>query len=218
MNIGILGSGIVGETLANGFIKYGNFVKRGSREPQKLKEWISKAGSNASAGTFEESAQFGEIVILSVKGTAAEDVIKSCAKNLQGKIVIDTTNPVANEPPINGVLKFFTNFEESLMEKLQKISPDSYFVKAFSSVGSHFMVNPDFQNIKPTMFICGNHDPSKLKVSEMLTQFGWESADMGKVEAARAIEPLSMLWCIPGFRSNEWNHAFKLLKTKPTEK
>jgi 8-hydroxy-5-deazaflavin:NADPH oxidoreductase len=99
------------------------------------------------------------------------------------------------------------------MERLQRIAPDAQFVKAFNSVGSGLMVNPDFgDGTKPTMFICGNNDDAKKKVRGILEKFGFETEDMGKAESARAIEPLCILWCIPGFISNEWAHAFKLLK------
>jgi 8-hydroxy-5-deazaflavin:NADPH oxidoreductase len=98
------------------------------------------------------------------------------------------------------------------MERLQKLAPEAHFVKAFSCVGNALMVNPDFKGVRPTMFICGNDDQAKREVSAIVDQFGFEVADMGTVEAARAIEPLCMLWCIPGFRSNSWTHAFKLLK------
>jgi predicted dinucleotide-binding enzyme len=75
------------------------------------------------------------------------------------------------------------------------------------------MVNPDFgTDTKPTMFICGNNVDAKKKVSEILEKFGFEVEDMGMVESARAIEPLCILWCIPGFLRNEWAHAFKFLK------
>jgi 8-hydroxy-5-deazaflavin:NADPH oxidoreductase len=134
------------------------------------------------------------------------------AENFAGKTIIDAANPIADAPPVNGVLKFFTNLDESLMEQLQREFPDARFVKAFNSVGSALMVNPQFEHGPPTMFICGNDDAAKKTVREILDQFGWETADMGKVEAARAIEPLCILWCVPGFRSNEWMHAFKLLR------
>lgn len=213
MKIGVLGSGIVGETLANGFLKYGYEVMRGSREPQKLVDWKAKAGSKASIGTFEQAAKFGEIVVLSVKGTAADSVIDLCGlTSLDGKTVIDTTNPIADAPPVNGVLQFFTDINGSLMERLQKKRPKANFVKSFSCVGNAFMVNPKFSGGKPTMFICGNDERAKAPVKEILAQFGWEIEDMGAAEAARAIEPLCMLWCIPGLRSNRWAHAFKLLK------
>lgn len=212
--IAVLGSGIVGETLANGFLKHDYQVMRGSREPSKLAEWKNKIGSHALVGTFEEAAQFGDIVVLAVKGTAAESVIQNLhPDSLQKKTVIDVTNPISDTPPTNGVLQYFTGPNESLMERLQKLVPTANFVKSFNSVGNAFMIEPKFSGIKPTMFICGNNDHAKANVREILSEFGWETEDMGQVEAARAIEPLCMLWCIPGFLRNDWAHAFKLLKT-----
>ncbi|EMJ96507.1 NADPH-dependent F420 reductase [Leptospira alstonii] len=211
--IGILGSGIVGQTLANGFLKYGAEVKIGTRDSGKLKEWLSKAGAGASIGTFAEAAAFAEIMVLSVKGNIASDVLKLAGNDsLSGKTIIDTTNPISDEPPQNGVLKFFTSYNESLMEQLQKQVPNANFVKCFSSVGSALMVNPQLKDGKPSMFICGNNDFSKKQVKEILDSFGWDTEDMGKMEAARAIEPLCILWCIPGLLSQSWTHAFKLLK------
>ena len=127
------------------------------------------------------------------------------------KTIIDATNPIAEAAPENGVLKFFTSLNKSFMEELQETIPLANFVKAFNSVGSAFMVDPSFDT-KPTMIICGNNDNAKKEVTEVLNKFGWDTANYGKVESARAIEPLCMLWCIPGFLNNEWNHAFKLLK------
>ncbi|MCP4458989.1 MAG: NAD(P)-binding domain-containing protein [Cytophagales bacterium] len=210
--IGILGSGAVGTTLANGFIKYKHQVMIGTRDASKLDFWKQKAGDKGSAGTSKETASFGELIVLAVKGAAAKDVLEEVGSaNLAGKIIIDATNPISGDPPTNGVLSFFTDQNNSLMEELQGQYPDAHFVKAFNSVGSGLMVNPPFET-KPTMFICGNDKSSKKEVSKLLTQFGWETADMGAVEAARAIEPLSMLWCIPGFNDNQWSHAFKLMK------
>ena len=211
--IAVLGSGVVGEVLANGFLKHGYEVMRGSRDPAKLAEWKGKAGSKASTGTFEQAAAFGEIVVLAVKGGAAESLIKSLPAEFDtGKTIIDTTNPIADVPPTNGVLSFFTNLNDSLMERLQKIAPSANLVKAFNSVGNALMVNPQLPGGKPTMFICGNNDVAKDQVRVILTQFGWDINDLGKAEAARAIEPLCMLWCIPGFLRNDWNHAFKMLQ------
>jgi predicted dinucleotide-binding enzyme len=110
------------------------------------------------------------------------------------------------------VLKFFTTLDQSLMERLQKLAPRAHFVKCFSSVGNGLMINPDFGGTRPTMFICGNDEPSKKEVARALDQFGWETADMGGAEGARAIEPLCILWCIPGLRGGGWSHAFKLLR------
>ncbi len=130
----------------------------------------------------------------------------------EGKPVIDATNPIADTAPEHGVLSFFTDLDESLMERLQREFHTARFVKAFNSVGNALMVNPSFAEGRPTMFICGNDAAAKRVVGELLDQFGWDTADMGTVEAARAIEPLCMLWCIPGFLHNEWTHAFKLLR------
>lgn len=213
MNIAVIGSGEVGTALSNGFLKYGYHVMRGSRDPKKLSEWKQKSGENALIGTFEEAARYGEIVVLAVKGSAVISAIELCGLiNLKDKTIIDVTNPIDNEPPTNGVLKYFTDINGSLMERSQYFAPEAYFVKAFNSVGNALMVNPKFSEGKPTMFICGRDHKSKNTVREILDQFGWEAEDMGDVEAARAIEPLCMLWCIPGFIRNEWNHAFKLLK------
>ncbi|MGO8754818.1 MAG: NADPH-dependent F420 reductase [Gallionellaceae bacterium] len=211
--VAVLGSGVVGEVLANGFLKHGYEVMRGSRDPAKLGDWKSKSAGKAAVGTFDQAAVYGDIIVLSVKGSAAESLIKGLpAHAIAGKTIIDTTNPIADVPPTNGVLSFFTSLSDSLMERLQKIAPSANFVKAFSCVGNAWMVNPQFPGGKPSMFICGNNDQAKSSVREILAQFGWETEDMGKVEAARAIEPLCMLWCIPGFLRNEWSHAFKLLK------
>jgi 8-hydroxy-5-deazaflavin:NADPH oxidoreductase len=211
--VGIIGSGIVGQTLANGFLKHGYEVALGTNNPSKHQELKTKTNEKAKVGSFEEAAKFGEIVVLAVKGTAAETAMKTAGiANLTGKTVIDTTNPIADAPPVNGVLQYFTSVNESLMERLQKLAPEARFVKSFSCVGNAFMVNPDFDGVRPTMFICGNHEEAKREVTAILDQFGFDVADMGAVEGARAIEPLCMLWCIPGFRSNSWTHAFKLLK------
>lgn len=211
MKIGIIGSGTVGQTLAIGFIKHGYEVMIGTEHKEKLQEWVKKNNYKGSIGNFEETSKFGEIIVLAVKGTASLKLIKNIDKNLNNKIIIDTTNPISDIPPENGVLKFFTTFDNSLMEQLQKAVPNAKFVKAFNSIGSSYMVNPDFHD-KPTMFICGNDKNAKKTVTEILHVFGFDVEDMGNVEAARAIEPLCMLWCIPGFLHNEWSHAFKLIK------
>jgi predicted dinucleotide-binding enzyme len=214
MKVGILGSGIVGQTLGAGFLKHGHEVTLGTRDPKKTaaQEWVS-SNRGAKAGTFAEAAKFGEFLVLATLGTAAEHALEmSGTANLEGKTIIDTCNPIAEgEAPQNGVLKFFTGPSESLAERLQAKFPKAHFVKAFNSVGSARMVNPHFEQGTPTMFYCGNDDAAKAQVSKVITQFGWEPLDCGKLTAARAIEPLCMLWCIPGFLRNEWMHAFKVV-------
>ncbi|MDJ0941443.1 MAG: NAD(P)-binding domain-containing protein [Woeseiaceae bacterium] len=211
MNVGVLGSGIVARVLASGFLKHGHKIMIGSRDPAKLADWLADNPAGQS-GTFDETAAFGDIVVLAVKGTAAKDALDLAgSSNIAGKTVIDATNPIADEAPVDGVLRFFTNLDESLMEQLQDSFPDANLVKAFSSVSNTRMVDPDMEGGPPTMFICGNDDAAKATVTDILSQFGWETADMGVAAAARAIEPLCMLYCIPGFTKNQWTHAFKVL-------
>ncbi len=214
MKIGIIGSGIVGRVLATGFLKEGHQAMLGTRNISKeeVLKWKNE-NQHGSLGSFQDAAQFGEIIVLAVSGLVVEDAINLAGKeHLSNKVIIDATNPIATVPPDNGVLKFFTTLEESLMEKIQKQLPDAKIVKAFSCVGNALMYKPNFNGTVPTMFICGNDDPAKKTVTDILTSFGWETEDMGKVEAARVIEPLCILWCIPGFIRNQWTHAFKLLK------
>ena len=210
--IGIIGSGEVARTLGNGFLKHGYEVMLGSRYSAKITPWKEQAGEKGHIGTPVDAAKFGEIVVIAVKGSVAVNVLEEAGpQNLQHKTVIDATNPIADAPPENGVIKFFTGNDESLMERLQTQFPEVHFVKAFNSVGSGFMVDPPFSQ-KPTMFICGNNNNAKKDVTGILDEFGWEAMDMGKDTSARAIEPLCILWCIPGMLNGQWNHAFKLLK------
>ncbi len=214
MKVGIIGSGIVGRVLASAFLKEGNEVMLGTRDVTK-EEVVKWKNENAGGqtGDFAATASFGKIIVLATGGAVTEAAIKLAGiENFSGKVVIDATNPIAPLPPVNGVLSFFTAADESLMEKIQAVIPDAKLVKAFNSVGNAFMYKPDFGGIKPTMFICGNDEEAKRIVTGILDAFGWETEDMGKNEAARAIEPLCILWCIPGILHNQWTHAFKLLK------
>src|SRR3954471_3009794 len=208
--IGVIGSGEVGQTLARGFKKHGYDVRIGTRTPAKLAEFSTSSG--IAAGTFPDVAAWAEALVLSVHGPAAEEAAGTAGiDNLKGKVVIDTTNPIAEAPPVDGVLQYFTGPNDSLLERLQRTFPQMRFVKDFNSVGAARMVNPSFKGGKPTMFICGNDADAKGWVTALLDRFGWETADMGNAVAARAIEPLAQLWCIPGFQRNHWTHAFKML-------
>ena len=207
--IGILGSAAVGQTLARGFKAHGYDVRIGSRTPEKLAEF--SAASGIPAATFAEVAAWGELLVLAVRGSVAEDALRLAgADHLAGKVVIDTTNPISDAPPVDGVLQLFTGPNSSLLEQLQAAFPRTRLVKSFSCVGNARMVNPAFERGRPTMFYCGNDAEAKTAVAAILDQFGWEPADMGTAVAARAIEPLCQLWCIPGFRQNHWTHAFAL--------
>jgi predicted dinucleotide-binding enzyme len=213
MKVGLLGSGIVAQTLGAGFAKYGHQVMMGTRDPnhKDVRTWAAKT-PGASAGTFSEAARFGDLLVLAVLGRVAENVIQLAKpENFAGKTVIDTTNPLADSPPVNGVVPYFTGPNESLGEKIQTLLPGAQVVKAFNSVGNTRMVNPHYEQGTPTMFFCGDDEAAKSQVSDVLRQFGWEPCDCGGIVASRALEPLCMLWCIPGFLRNQWTHAFKIL-------
>jgi predicted dinucleotide-binding enzyme len=204
---------MVGQVLGAGFLKHGHEVMLGTRDPKKkdVEEWV-RATQGAKAGTFEEAARFGQIVVLAALGRAVGNIIDLAGPaNFDGKTVIDATNPIADEPPINGVLKYTTGPNESLGEWIQAKIPAAHVVKAFNSVGNALMVNPQFAQGVPTMFLCGDNGAAKAQVSAIVEQFGWEPYDCGGIISARAIEPLCILWCLPGFLRNEWRHAFKLL-------
>jgi 8-hydroxy-5-deazaflavin:NADPH oxidoreductase len=208
--IGVIGSGKVGQVLSAGLKKHGHEVRIGSRTPAKLAAFAESAG--IQAGTFAEVAAWAEGLVLAVLGAGAEEALRSAgAASLAGKMVIDTTNPISGEPPEDGVLRYFTAPNRSLMEQLQDAFPDAHLIKAFNSVGSGLMVNPALA-AKPTMFYCGNDAGAKRQAAAIIEQLGWEPADMGTAKAARAIEPLCQLWCIPGFRENRWSHAFHVLQ------
>lgn len=212
-NIGIIGSGIVGQVLAKAFFLEGNPVMLGTRDTTKpdIQKWQAE-NTGVAIGSFDTTAQFADIIVLAVGGSVAEAALQLAGiANFDEKIVIDATNPINKTPTVNGVLSFFTTYNESLMERIQALLPNAFVIKAFNSVGNAVMYKPKFRET-PTMFICGNNQAAKESVSSILTAFGWEIADMGAVEAARAIEPLCILWCIPGMLQNEWYHAFKLLK------
>lgn len=209
--VAVVGSGPVGQVLARGLAKHGYEVLIGSRSPDKLAAFRQETG--ILTGTFEEVAAWGDAIVLAVAGRSAADALALCGDdNLTGKVVIDTTNPISDEAPTDGVLHFFTNPNHSLMEQLQDAFPEARFVKAFSCVGNAYMVDPELPGGPPTMFICGNDTAAKSDVTELLRAFGWDVEDMGTALAARAIEPLCQLWCIPGFRENRWSHAFRLLR------
>lgn len=216
--IGIIGSGAVAKTLGKGLHKHGYDVLLGTRDTAKLNDWKNEH-PGINIGSFEDAARYGDIVILAVKGHAALDVLKLAGiRNFDGKTVIDTTNPIDDTvAPKNGVLSFFTGPNQSLMERLQDAAPLAHFVKAFSCIGSPLMIDPQLPE-KPTMFICGNNTEAKRTVSLLLNEVGHDVEDCGKVEAARGIEPLCILWCIPGFVQNDWFHAFRMVRpAKPLD-
>ncbi|HET9098394.1 MAG TPA: NAD(P)-binding domain-containing protein [Candidatus Saccharimonadales bacterium] len=205
-NIGILGSGNVGRVLANGLRGKGYSVEIGNRTAHAVAGWSGRVDMLA------EVAERADMIILAVKGSAAEAVVSELEECLVGKTVIDATNPIADSPPVDGVVSLFTGQGDSLMERIQEINPRIHLVKALNSVGSSNMIDPDYEGLRPSMFICGNDLKAKEEVSHILSDIGWEVEDMGSARSARAIEPLCILWLLRGYLSDQWKHAFKLLK------
>jgi predicted dinucleotide-binding enzyme len=210
-SVGILGSGDVAQSLAKGFAQAGYKVWIGSRTPEKLSDFAKQ--SNVTAGTFEQVAEKAELVVLALKGEVTEQVVKSVAQQLVNKVVVDATNPIRQEDNLKGgVLQYFTPQNGSLMALLQDAVPSAKFIKAWNSVGAPFMINPQFQQGKPSMPICGNDKEAKAKVTQILENFGWQVDDYGGVEVAGPIEALAQLWCARGFNTGKWDGAFALFK------
>ena len=174
MKIGIIGSGVVGQVLAKALTSEGHDVMLGTRNTSK-EEVVKFKNENAaiSIGSFEDTAKFGELLVLATGGSVTEEaIVLAGLNNFSNKVVIDATNPIAKEAPVNGVLKFFTDYNSSLMEKLQQLIPEAKLVKAFNSVGNAVMYKPKFEAGIPTMFICGNDEEAKKTVAGILISFG----------------------------------------------
>jgi predicted dinucleotide-binding enzyme len=209
LKIGILGSGPAGRTLATGFLARDHAIMIGSRKPAKLHEWVEETGHNARAGTFAETAQFGDLVVLSVNGRAAEDVIRLARiDNLRGKIVLDASDPLDFSSGRPGL---FVGTTDSLGESIQRLIPNSYVVKGLNIVQADVMINPSLTGGEPDMFIAGDSDEAKQTVTKLLEEFGWPVIDMGGIESARWLEALSLAWVVYSHRTGKTHHAFKLV-------
>ena len=215
MKIGILGTGSVGKALGAGFATLGHDVMMGSREPERddVKEWRKKAGGKTRSGTFAEAAAHAELAVLATAWSGTESAIHLAdPKNLAGKVVIDTTNPLdfsaPNRPPTLAV-----RGDDSAGERVQRWLPQSRVVKAFNIVGNADMFRPKFADGPPTMFIAGNDEAAKNEARQVLEAFGWpDVVDLGGIENSRYLEPLAMAWIITFFRSGTGGHAFRLIR------
>ena len=206
---GVLGSGDVGKVLAIGLRGIGYDVMIGSREPEKLAEWTSGAGKGVANGTFEQTAKFGDVLVLATLGQGTENAIRLAGpKNFAGKVVIDATNPLDFS---KGMPQLYVGHTDSLGEQVQRWIPGARVVKAFNTVGNQYFVKPQFPQGPPDMFIAGNDVNAKKLVSEICDKFGWGVIDMGGIESSRYLEPMCMTWVLHGILSKSWNHAFKML-------
>jgi 8-hydroxy-5-deazaflavin:NADPH oxidoreductase len=209
VKIGILGSGQVAQALGSGFLSRGYEVMMGTRDPAKLAEWRNDH-PKARVGSFAEAASFGEIDVLATLGEATVEIVTGVgADRFAGKVVIDATNPLRFDdkgPHLN------IGFDDSQGERVQRALPQALVVKAFNMVGNAYMVDPKFNGGPPTMLVAGNDDGAKKAVVDILTSFGWESADLGGIESSRYLEAMCMAWVLYGMQTQTWHHAFKLLR------
>ncbi|MCB1051122.1 MAG: NAD(P)-binding domain-containing protein [Acidobacteria bacterium] len=209
MKMGVLGSGQVGQVLAKGLLDLGHDVKIGTRSVKpELAAWSKESG--VATGTFQDVAEFGEVLVFAVLGSAAEEVIQLIGQDrFKGKIVMDVTNPLAFGPQGPELTLGHT---DSGGEWIQRLLPQARVVKAFNSVGNAHMVHPKFEQGPPTMFIAGNDADAKKWVSDLSQAWGWDAVDTGTIESSRFLEPLCLLWVKFGLATGTWNHAFKLLR------
>jgi len=211
--IGILGTGDVARAIAIGFSGRGYEVKFGTREPgaDKVKQLLAAVGGKATAGTFADAAEFGDIVVVATLWSGTRNALELAGPaRLRGKVVIDATNPLVFEPGAPPALAL--GHTDSGGEQVQRWLPEARVVKAFNTVGHAHMVNPSFPGGPPDMFIAGNDADAKKAVAEILTAFGWSTIDVGGIEGARLLEPLCILWVGYGLATGTWDHAFKLLR------
>lgn len=225
MKIGILGTGVVGRTLAVKFNLLGHEVVIGTRN---VEDTLARSSPDAMGGSpfklwhsqnskvklvkFSEAASFGEIIFLSTFGHATSSAIEMAGKqNFDNKVVVDTTNPLdfsRGVPP-----SFTVTLGNSLGEQIQKQIPNAKVVKAFNTIGAHIMVSPMREEGSPDLFIAGNDDAAKKKFISLAEQMGWQNViDLGDISQSYWLEANAMLWIYYGFKYNSWNHAFKLLK------
>lgn len=209
MKVGILGSGEVGKSFAHAFGTFGHEVTIGSRSPEKLSEFVGGEGDRVSAGTFEEAARSGDIIVLATHGVSTEEAINMAGKqNFDHKVVIDATNPLDMS---GGAPKLSVGHTDSLGEQIQRLLPNARVVKAFNTVGNGLFFKPQLAGGPPDMFLAGNDAEAKKLVSQVCDAFGWGVIDLGGIEASRYLEPMCMTWVLHGVLSGSWTHAFKML-------
>jgi predicted dinucleotide-binding enzyme len=196
VRIGILGTGVVGQTLGGKLVELGHEVKLGSRTSanEKAAKWVGQHGSRASQGTFAEAASFGEMVFNCTSGMVSLEALRSAGSaNLAGKVLVDVANPLDfshGMPPTLSVCN-----SDSLGEQIQRAFPDAKVVKALNTMNAGVMVNPSSVPGDHDVFICGNDAGAKSQTSDLLRSFGWRTiVDLGDISGARGVEMLLPLW------------------------
>jgi predicted dinucleotide-binding enzyme len=212
MKIGIIGSGEVAQSLGKGLVANGHHVMLGSRNPDKkeLAAWQKHAKDKGSTGTTTQAASYGELVILATAWHATEDILQQIRPELAAKIVIDVTNPLVFNDGQAPTLSYGYNMSGG--EVVQQSLPDSHVVKTLNIISHQHMVNPDYKEGIPTMFLCGNNDSAKKQVIDLLHEIGWKDLiDLGDITKSRLLEPLCLLWIEYGVTRNTWDHSFSVL-------
>jgi len=197
MKLGVLGTGMVGHAIGTKLVQMGQEVMMGSRSStnEKAAAWVKANGPKASQGTFADAAKFGEILFNCTHGMASLDVLKLAgAENMKGKILIDVANPLdfsKGMPPTLAVSN-----TDSLAEQIQRAFPDTKVVKSLNTMNCKLMVNPSLVRGDHDVFVSGNDQAAKLRVTEILRNwFGWRSVvDLGDIGSARGAEQLLPLW------------------------
>jgi predicted dinucleotide-binding enzyme len=200
MRIAVLGSGQVGPALARGWTRHGHDVVIGTRQP---------AVEGFAVAPPAEAVRDADLVVLAVRGSAAVELAGSLAAQLEGRVLVDATNPLDMS---GGGPALFVGTTDSLGEQVQRAAPGARVVKAYNTVGNALMVDPDLPGGPPTMFIAGDDAEAKDVVAALLRQTGWDVADMGGIAASRWLEAMCMAWVSYGATNGTWGHAFRLLR------
>lgn len=195
MKIGVLGTGMVGVTIATKLVQLGHHVTMGSRtlHNQAAAHWAQLNGINASQGTFADAVLFSELIFLCTKGEVTLEVVRNVGSTaFSDKVVVDVSNPLdfsRGMPP--SLLMCNT---ESLGEHVQKALPYAKVVKTLNIVNCDVMIDPS-KGGHPSMLLCGNRGDAKAAVSALLKDFGWSDIiDLGDIKAARGTEMLLPVW------------------------
>jgi 8-hydroxy-5-deazaflavin:NADPH oxidoreductase len=198
MRVAVLGTGIVGRTLATKLVELGHEVKMGSRTPanEQAADWVSSAGEAASQGTFADAAAFGELVLNCTGGAVALEALAAAGEaNLEGKALLDVSNPLdfsQGRPPTLTVCN-----TDSVGEQVQRTFPGARVVKGLNTMNCEVMVDPSIVPGEHDVLICGDDEGAKAQVSELLQSFGWPAErilDLGDITSARGLEMYLALW------------------------
>ncbi|WPB82083.1 NAD(P)-binding domain-containing protein [Archangium violaceum] len=197
MKIAVLGTGMVGETIGSKLVALGHEVKMGSRSAtnEKAAAWVKKAGAKASQGTFADAAAFGELLFNCTSGSGSLEALNAAGKkNLEGKILLDLSNPLEFSKGMPPTL--FVSNTDSLGEQIQRAFPELKVVKTLNTINANVMVDPARIPGEHAVFVSGNDAEAKGQVKRLLTEwFGWKQViDLGDITTARGTESYLPLW------------------------